>query len=67
MSDDNMICGREYTVAKPTVPKWGGKSQGKPRPRYLVKGVTHKNGASIRFKSLANAERHMRTMGMVND
>lgn len=67
MSEEkNMICGRSYTVSPPQKPKWRSKRVGvrqpEPKPRFLVDGITHKNGALIRFRSLENAERHIRTM-----
>lgn len=61
------ICGREFTVTKPgpqgTIPSYS-KSP-KPRSHFLVSGINHRNGQPIRFKSRANAERHIQNLGLV--
>jgi hypothetical protein len=67
------ICGLPYTVAQPKKPQWGnhrkvairgGARPQTPKPRFIVQGCVHKNGQPIRFKSLDNAERHIKTMGL---
>lgn len=37
------------------------------RPRIVVKGINHPKGQPIRFKSVANAERHIRNHRLHKD
>lgn len=61
---NDLICGRAFKTTRPGpeghVPE---KTQArKPYGRILVDGINHPGGRPIRFRSVANAERHIKNM-----
>lgn len=62
------IAGRTYELQEPQRnPNKGSEFEKKPFAKIIVEGVNHPRGKPIRFKSVANAERHIRNMGLARD
>lgn len=59
---DGQIAGRDYCVVKPHIVHAQDKK--KAYPKIIVDGLNKTNGEGIRFRSLDNAERHIRNMGL---